>query len=130
MNSVEIHSIVLVCYIWLGLIFIIFHHDHVIFGSIQLMYFVRLFPLKSAASLFLCFSLQASHDTRIMLEVAIISRQPLSRSWWHHKCTRVSSTLDPQLSVCWSLLLLTVTMWELPCYHYMYGFLDGRVFLN
>jgi len=36
MNSVEIHSIVLVCYIWLGLIVIIFYHDRVIFGSIQL----------------------------------------------------------------------------------------------
>jgi hypothetical protein len=51
---------------------------------IQFMYFVRLFPLKSAVSLFffffVCFSLQASLDTRIMLEVAIISRQPLSRS--------------------------------------------------
>jgi len=84
----------------------------------------------SAASLFLCFSLQASHDTRIMLEVAIISRQPLSRSWWHHKCTRVSSTLDPQLSVCWSLLLLTVTTWVLLLLLSLCGFLDGRVFLN
>jgi hypothetical protein len=40
---------------------------------------VRLFPPTSAVSLF-CFSLQASLDTKIMMEVAIISKQPLSRS--------------------------------------------------
>jgi hypothetical protein len=65
---------------WMGQTFVIFHHEHAIFGSVHFMYFIVLFPLKSAASLLLCFSLQASHDTRIMLEVAIISRQPLSRS--------------------------------------------------
>jgi len=73
--------------------------------SVEFIYFMWLFPLKNVASLLVCSSLQASRGTKITQEVDITSRQPPSRSWWHHKYTRVSSIQHLQPHVCWWIIL-------------------------